>query len=119
MLSAILAIGRNTDNAYRDISDQINLHNSGVVIGAAYAENGVAVLRIGVPTGITEANFTINPQYAPHTTVPGVLTITNSSRDYNKLKCATVASDGNIWITMTSSLEFNESVTFVYPLRRI
>lgn len=90
-----------------------------MVIGAAYAENGVAVLRIVVPTGITEANFTINPQYAPHTTVPGVLTITNSSRDYNKLKCTTVASDGNIWITMTSSLEFNESVTFVYPLRRI
>lgn len=110
--------GRNTDNVYRDISDQINLHNSGVTIGAAYVENGVVVLRFGVPVGITEANFTINVKYAPRTIVSGALTLINTSSDYDKLKGATVAQDGNIWISLVSSFNYVESVTFVYPLRR-
>lgn len=108
----------NTDNAYRDISDQINLHNSNIEIGAAYAENGVAVLRFGVPAGITDANFTINTEYAPRTIITGGLAIVNSTIDYDKLKNATVAQDGNIWIALSQSFAYNESIVFVYPLKK-
>lgn len=112
----------NTNLGYikSSVKNAITVQNGSLV--DAYIENGCVCIRHQLPQGVTGGAlelFTIETKYAPRIPISGVIQITGSGSDTNKVYGSDIGADGKCEVWINQALVHVVYVTFCYPLRTI
>lgn len=110
----------NTDIAYRDIADdiQLNAGTTGVRLNYAHISRGMVTLVLNLPIsrdGMIEVH--IAEKYAPVINAYGIYYCTNTVANSGKVIHAGISSAGRITVWFASALVQTEGVYFCYPLK--
>lgn len=103
-----------------DIKDKVNLSNW-YDIHNAYCSNGIVYITLMIRSGndfATKKSQLINDsRYYPYGTAYGFVNIQSSASDMNKILIVNISSFGEIYTWISGQLEYEEIVTFIYPLK--
>lgn len=108
------------DEKLVDIKDKVNLSNW-YDIRNAYCSNGIVYITLMIHNGndfaTKESQLINDSRYYPYGTAYGFVNVQSTANDINKILIVNINNYGEIYTWINGQLEYEEVVTFIYPLK--